>query len=134
MASSELRLGLMVRIFAVLAVATVVALAIAPAKSVFTEWRDVQKRYNELAAKPVPVGIQQIWNEKLGIVDRCVSCHLPAGGAAAVPGDPFFTAHPEIPHDPTEFGCTLCHGGQGRVQRDSLQRQLAQFQQLVPAG
>jgi len=117
----DLRLGLMIRIFAGLSAAFVLVLAVVPAKSHFREWREVQDRYNAAAiragASPVAVKLQQIWNPTLGAVDRCTSCHLAMGGAAEVAGDPLFKAHPKIPHDPQKLGCTLCHGGQGRATR-----------------
>jgi len=116
---TDLRLGLMIRIFAGLAVAVVVALAVAPVKGVFTEWRDEQGRYNEIAAArgiaPVDTGIRQIWNPDLGIVDRCTSCHLGMAGGEPLSGEAPFGAHPPIPHDPEQIGCTPCHGGQGRA-------------------
>ncbi len=66
---TNLRLGLMIRIFAGLSLALVVALAIAPVRGVFTEWRAVQDRYNVLASArgiaPVKTGIRQIWNPEL---------------------------------------------------------------------
>ena len=117
----DLRLGLMTRIFAVLAVVFVATLAIAPARSALTEWRDVQGRYDLAAAAvgsdPAAKGIQQIWNRELGVVDRCTSCHLGMGPADPLAEHPVFGPHPEIPHDPEEYACTPCHAGQGRATR-----------------
>lgn len=117
---SSLGITRLLGIFAGLAVTFVCVLAIAPAKSQFTEWRAVQARYAELAGRqgvaPPEVGIQQLWNPKLRAVDRCPSCHLGMGGLAeAVAGDRLFAAHPAIPHDPADLGCTICHAGQGRA-------------------
>lgn len=82
------------------------------------EWKVVQRRYNAQAAAagraPVALGIRQIWKPQLGVVDRCPSCHLAMGGAEPLPGEALFAAHPPLPHDPRELGCTLCHGGDGR--------------------
>lgn len=116
----DLGLGRLIRVFAVLAIVFVLALAVAPARSYFTEWRAVQERYNAAAAAagqlPIEPAIQQIWNPRLGIVDRCTSCHVGMGPADPLAGgEPLFAAHPAIPHDPAELGCTLCHGGQGRA-------------------
>lgn len=106
-------------IFAFLALTFLAVLAIAPARSHFTEWRAVQQRYNALARaqgkEPVAPAIQQVWNPKLRVVDRCTSCHVGMGPAGPVAGERLFAAHPPIPHDPAEIGCTLCHGGQGRA-------------------
>jgi mono/diheme cytochrome c family protein len=111
--------GRLLRLFAVLSVAFVGVLAFAPARPYFSEWREIQQRYNRLAeasgAATVPVAVQQIWKPKLGATDRCVTCHLGMGTAAPLAGDSLFQAHPPIPHDPKEFGCTVCHGGQGRA-------------------
>ena len=101
--------------FAVLSVVLTGLLAIAPAKSHMSEWRQIQAQYNELAPEPVPIEIRQVWKPKLDIVDRCTSCHLGMGPAAPIPGDKLFAAHSPIAHDPKDFGCTVCHGGQGRA-------------------
>ncbi len=104
--------------FAILSVALLGVLAIAPASAHFSEWRTVQQRYNALARRakrdPIEVRVRQL-SPSPDVVDRCGSCHLGAAGVAPVEGDPLFAAHPPIPHDPTRFGCTICHGGQGRA-------------------
>ncbi|MGH9603887.1 MAG: c-type cytochrome [Terriglobales bacterium] len=115
----DYRPGRLTRVFALLSVSFLLVLASAPLRPYVAEWRDAQTRYNQLAARsgstPVPVGIQQVWKPKLGVTDRCVSCHLGMGNAAPLPEEKLFRAHPAIPHDPREFGCTVCHGGQGRA-------------------
>ncbi len=115
----DYRPGRLTRILALLSVVFLLALASAPLRPYFAEWRDVQTRYNQLAARsgspPVPLAIQQIWKPKLGVTDRCVSCHLGMGTTEPLAEEKLFRAHPAIPHDPREFGCTVCHGGQGRA-------------------
>ena len=115
----SLNLGRLALIFAALSFAFVLVLASAPLKPYFSEWRSVQTRYNALArgagSAPTPIGVKQIWKPELGIADRCVTCHLGMGAAPAVGGEPLFREHPPIPHEPREFGCTVCHGGQGRA-------------------
>ena len=117
--ASSLNLGRLVLVFAVLTVVFVAVLASAPLKPYFSEWRSVQGRYNAAAraagAPPVAVGIKQIWRPTLDVADRCVSCHLGMGAAPVVAGDAPFREHPPIAHDPKQFGCTVCHGGQGRA-------------------
>lgn len=112
-------LGRLTATFAGLSVVFVTVLAVAPLRPYFDEWRRVQRRYNELArgagAAPIPIAIQQIWKPRLGVTDRCITCHLGMGAGAPVAGDRLFAAHPPIPHDPRELGCTVCHGGQGRA-------------------
>jgi mono/diheme cytochrome c family protein len=113
----DLGVGRLLQIFAALSVALLAVLVIAPARSYFTEWRAAQKRYNAASGTPVPVEIKQVWKPELDIVDRCGSCHLATVGAEPIAGDPLYAAHPPIPHDPRELGCTVCHGGQGRATR-----------------
>lgn len=62
--------------------------------------------------------VEQFLLDALGRVDRCTTCHV----AAARPG---FEREPEPlrthvgrylqDHPPDRFGCTVCHGGQGRA-------------------
>ncbi|MBI4487377.1 MAG: c-type cytochrome, partial [Acidobacteria bacterium] len=110
----------LVQLLAVLSLIFVAVLASAPVRPYFAEWRSVQKEYNGLAVasgtSPTPVAVKQIWKPVLGITDRCTTCHLGMAGAATpISGHTLFGAHPVIPHDPREFGCTVCHGGQGRA-------------------
>lgn len=107
------------KLYALVSVAFLVVLAISPAKDYFSEWRAHQKQYNELLAaqprriQPVEVGIKQIWNPELDLVDRCTSCHLGLEETDLVGAEQPFTPHPRIYHDMNEFGCTTCHEGQG---------------------
>ncbi|HSQ67381.1 MAG TPA: c-type cytochrome [Polyangiaceae bacterium] len=105
--------------FALLSITLLGVLAIAPATSHFSEWREAQQRYGNLAQRaklePIDVRVRQAPSPTPDNVDRCGSCHLGAAGVAPVDGDPLFAAHPAIPHDPARFGCTICHGGQGRA-------------------
>jgi len=116
---ADLGIGRLLWVFAVLSVLVLAALAVAPARAYFTEWRAAQKRYNRLARRagvvPVAVSIKQIWKPELAVVDRCASCHLATDGASPLAGDKLFAAHPPIPHEPRDMGCTVCHGGQGRA-------------------
>lgn len=116
---ADLGINRLLAIFAALSFLVLAALGFAPARSRFTEWRSAQQQYNGLAAAlgsdETEVGVHQIWRPGLGVVDRCGSCHLGAVGNEAVGENALFSKHPPIPHDPTEFGCTPCHGGQGRA-------------------
>ncbi len=79
------------------------------------EWRRIQRRARS-AEGPVPVYLRQVVNTTLGRADRCVSCHLRmAPGETPLATEPVLAAHPPLPHDPLEFGCTTCHGGQGQA-------------------
>jgi len=65
----------------------------------------------------IPSGIQQIWAEDLNRVDRCITCHQGIfwPGMENLP-QPYAT-HPNFDmfesHPVSEYGCTICHGGQG---------------------
>jgi mono/diheme cytochrome c family protein len=115
--------GTPVRAFGVVSLLLVMVLAIAPAKNHFSEWRHYQHGYlalirgrgdaNTLQRHFHP-DIQQIWLPEVGAVDRCTTCHagLKEASLADVTRQPF-TRHPVIPHSAEQFGCVLCHRGQG---------------------
>lgn len=88
------------------------------------EWKDYQDEFREMVAKKfggdraaqAPRGLQQIWVKDLDRVDRCTTCHegMEWKGLESAPNP--FKSHPaEIlkKHPLNEFGCTVCHGGQG---------------------
>lgn len=83
-------------------------------ENVFREWRRIQATASA-AEGPLPVQLRQVVNVQLGIADRCVTCHVAMGPGEQGVGGPGISAHPRVPHDPGEFGCTICHGGQGRA-------------------
>lgn len=81
----------------------------------FREWRRVQSAASRPDA-PTEVRLRQVYVPALGAADRCVSCHVGmAPGEQAVAGHKVLGAHPRIPHEPADMGCTTCHGGQGRA-------------------
>lgn len=83
-------------------------------ENVFREWRQIQAQAYTPDG-PIPVQLRQVVNEPLGVADRCVSCHVAmAPGEQGVSG-PGMAPHRPVVHDPGEFGCTVCHGGQGRA-------------------
>lgn len=90
------------------------------AENVLADWRRVQAgaraRLPAGEAERFSVELRQIVIPDLGIADRCVSCHVGmAPGEQGVPGDAVLAPHPPVVHDPAAFGCTTCHGGQGRA-------------------
>ncbi len=105
--------------FAISSIVLLVVLAVSPFKDYFREWKLYQYRYNALIEKlpqrlkPAEIGIKQIWVQKLDRVDRCVTCHLGLKEAALKEAKQPFRTHPQIYHDVEEFGCTICHEGQG---------------------
>ena len=79
------------------------------------EWRGIQASI-QTDAGPADVRLRQIVAPKLGVTDRCVTCHVGmAPGEQEGSGHPLAAAHGPVGHDPAEFGCTVCHGGQGRA-------------------
>jgi mono/diheme cytochrome c family protein len=113
----------------IVSVLTLAALGMAAWREEFgTEWRRHQRDYREiLQAKATDdrgreilsayeVRLRQAVIGELGVVDRCLSCHIGiddprmtdvANPHRVHPGD-YVTIHP-----PERFGCTICHRGQG---------------------
>jgi mono/diheme cytochrome c family protein len=121
----QLLFGHPVRAFGTASLLLLLLLAIAPAKNHFSEWRHYQNKYLSLIrgrGDAVTLerhfrdhdGIQQIWLPQLGVVDRCTTCHagLKEASLADVSGQPF-RKHPAIPHTLDQYGCVMCHRGQG---------------------
>ena len=123
-----------------------VLLAIVPAKDHFREWLHYQNEYHtpdsqsrrraSRLARRFQGGVQQIWMPELGVVDRCTTCHvaLKEASLAGVETQPF-RPHPPIPHALTEFGCVMCHRGQGAATtvEEAHSSTLAWEQPILPA-
>jgi len=137
--------GSSVRAFGVVSVLLLISLAIAPAKNHFSEWRHYQKQYLKMIRgrgeavtlqRHYQGGIQQIWLPELGVVDRCSTCHvgLKEVGLADVATQPF-RPHPVIPHKLDQFGCVVCHRGQGAATtvEEAHRSTLAWEQPILPA-
>ncbi|NUQ62032.1 MAG: c-type cytochrome [Pirellulales bacterium] len=93
----------------------VLALLVAAAveENFLKTWRRIQASAST-AQGPIDVHLRQIVVPDLKVTDRCVSCHVGmAPGMADLQGGPVLAAHKPMVHDPNEFGCTVCHGGQG---------------------
>ncbi|HZR82508.1 MAG TPA: c-type cytochrome [Candidatus Binatia bacterium] len=84
------------------------------------DWRRIQRDYRarlapEKAAN-FDVQLRQVYVPSLRATDRCITCHVGmAPGEQGIPGDPLFGPHRDVAHDPADFGCVVCHGGQGRA-------------------
>jgi mono/diheme cytochrome c family protein len=79
------------------------------------DWRKVQATARTEDG-PVAVQLRQVINRGLGISDRCTSCHLSMGpGEQGAAGPGVLALHKPVFHDPAEYGCTACHGGQGHA-------------------
>ncbi|HLF14073.1 MAG TPA: c-type cytochrome [Bacteroidota bacterium] len=105
--------------FAASSLTFLIVLAIVPVKDYFREWKRYQYEYNDLIktlpqrVKPADIGIKQLWVRNLEKIDRCVTCHLGLKEEALRASRQPFRTHPHIYHDIEEFGCTICHEGQG---------------------
>ena len=105
--------------FAAVSVLFLLVMAVSPMKDSLREWRQVQSRYNRYIeslpqrVKPTEPGLQQVWVPKLERVDRCVTCHLGLKEPALRNAPEPYRTHPAIYHDIEDFGCTVCHEGQG---------------------
>ncbi len=79
------------------------------------EWRRIQATARGEEG-PIAVQLRQVVNNQLGVADRCVSCHVSMGpGEQGVRGAAVLMPHKPVVHDPAEYGCTVCHGGQGQA-------------------
>jgi mono/diheme cytochrome c family protein len=132
-------------IFAIAALLFVAALAISPVKDLLREWKQYKRAYvnfantrpdtKRLLADYRP-DIDQIWIPDMGVVDRCTTCHQgisqPSLMDASVPQP--FRAHPPIPHRVREWGCAVCHRGQGAATEVAAAHEttLAWEQPLLP--
>lgn len=97
--------------------ASVLALLVGAAvdENYLKEWRRIQAQGRNDEG-PIPIQLRQVVNTTLGVADRCVSCHVAMGpGEQSVRGAAVLTPHKNTVHDPAEYGCTVCHGGQGQA-------------------
>ncbi len=134
-----------IRAFGVVSLIFLASLAIAPAKNFFSQWRHYQHNYLKMVRNRSDAvtlqrhfegGIQQIWLPDLGVVDRCTSCHVGQKEASLIDvSTQPFRRHPVIPHAIDQFGCTLCHRGQGPATTvtEAHNSTLAWEQPILPA-
>ncbi len=110
--------------FALTSVLFLAALAVSPLKDLMREWNQYKRAYVRCAESRPDTkglladyhsGIDQIWLPDLNVVDRCITCHQGITQAslidASVPQP--FRAHPLMPHRILDWGCVVCHRGQG---------------------
>ena len=89
-------------------------------ENVARQWRRLQRDYRaQLPAQQAAdfnIQLRQVWAPALHAADRCISCHVGmAPGETGLKGKPVFASHPDVGHDPLQYGCVVCHGGQGRA-------------------
>ncbi|HWU39032.1 MAG TPA: hypothetical protein VN203_15380, partial [Candidatus Acidoferrum sp.] len=111
-------------LFALSSLAFLAVLAVSPVKDLRREWKVYKRGYAHLAQTRADTkvlladytsDIDQIWIEDLNVVDRCTTCHLGISQShladASIPQP--YRAHPPIPHHLKDWGCVVCHRGQG---------------------
>jgi mono/diheme cytochrome c family protein len=132
--------------FAVSTVVCVLVLAISPVKDFRAEWKLYKRSFvkyaqgrpdtKKLLADYSP-NIDQVWLPGMNVTDRCTTCHQGISQAsladASVPQP--FRAHPPIPHNVRDWGCTVCHRGQGPATEvaEAHETTLAWEQPILPA-
>jgi mono/diheme cytochrome c family protein len=131
--------------FAAMSVLFLIVLAISPVKDTLLPWRRYKRQYVSFAnTRPehkrlladFQPGVDQIWVPQLDVVDRCETCHQgvnqPSLDDATVPA--VFRVHPQIPHPVVQWGCVVCHRGQGRATevREAHETTLAWEQPILP--
>ena len=93
------------------------------------EWRKTQRQYIRLSEQLSETtgvesvafsqkGINQFESSDLRRIDRCVTCHMGIENPQMDQAPQPFTSHPGdlfVHHPPDKYGCTICHGGQGRA-------------------
>ncbi len=132
-------------VFALASVLFLAVLAISPVKDLRREWKRYKGRYARYAlTRPdtkrlladYHTGIDQIWIPELNVIDRCITCHQgitqPSLADLSVPQP--FRAHPPIPHQVRDWGCVICHRGQGAATEvsEAHETTLAREQPLLP--
>lgn len=111
----------------ILVIATVLALAVTGFmyyREYVVSWRFIQREFTKIVAEKlgddkvplIETGIRQVYVKELGIVDRCVTCHLGMTWKGLEYEKKPHKAHPEgilVKHPIEKYGCSMCHGGQG---------------------
>jgi cbb3-type cytochrome c oxidase subunit III len=101
--------------------ATLVLLIVAAyQENVAREWRQLQRDYRSQLGSPqaedFQIQLRQVYAPTLHATDRCITCHVGmAPGESGIKGHRVFANHREVGHDPLQYGCVVCHAGQGRA-------------------
>lgn len=131
--------------FALSSLLFLAVLAISPIKDFRREWKRYKRSYVRFAqGRPdtkrlladYHMGIDQIWLPEMNVVDRCTTCHQGITQTSltdkTVPQP--FRAHPPMPHKVRDWGCAICHRGQGPATEvaEAHESTLAWEQPLLP--
>ncbi len=94
------------------------------------EWKKHQREYKEIlieksqderqltSAKRMDKGVRQVALDELGRIDRCQTCHLGMDDARMEDQELPYRSHTGEhlnSHPIADFGCTVCHKGQGQA-------------------
>jgi mono/diheme cytochrome c family protein len=132
--------------FAVSTVICVLVLAISPLKDFRAEWKHYKRSFvkfaqtrpdtKKLLADYNP-NIDQVWLPGMNVTDRCTTCHqgITQSTLADTSVPQPFRSHPPIPHRVRDWGCTMCHRGQGPATEvsEAHETTLAWEQPILPA-
>lgn len=90
------------------------------------EWKHYQREYYKLLAErtddpglkakilSTPLEIRQVWDPKLGVTDRCMTCHMGVNNPKMTDVPEPYKVHPNFTqHNFNVIGCAVCHEGQG---------------------
>jgi cytochrome c2 len=128
-------------VLALVGIALVVSTALFAWRDWVHDWRYYQDQFRRQVAEQagaekaagVPRGIQQHWVAGLGRADRCITCHQAVSWPGFEDAEEPWRTHPVEPlrHHPVEqFGCTVCHGGQGwAIDVDEAHGELAHWEE-----
>jgi cytochrome c2 len=76
----------------------------------------VEEKFGPERAAGVPAGLQQVYVPALERADRCVTCHQAVEWKGLENAPEPYRTHPAdilASHPVAQYGCTVCHGGQG---------------------
>jgi mono/diheme cytochrome c family protein len=94
------------------------------------EWKKHQREYKEIlversqdarqlaSANRIDIGVRQVALDELGRIDRCQTCHLGMDDVRMADQNLPYRAHTGehlVFHPIADFGCTVCHKGQGQA-------------------
>jgi mono/diheme cytochrome c family protein len=114
--------------FGIASLAILVLCVINYAIELTPSWKEYQREYHGLLAEKIkdpekaaqaaetPAKFVQIYNQELGVVDRCVICHLGMENPLMDGANNPHKVHPGdllASHPYQKIGCTICHEGQG---------------------
>ncbi|MBI3091565.1 MAG: c-type cytochrome [Candidatus Tectomicrobia bacterium] len=119
---------MMMRLFAILNLVMLILLGLTVMRDFDPEWKKYQREYNQrllnvnqddatrASIMNQPLLVQQVWIPEWNVADRCMTCHLGVENTSFKDAPQPFTTHKNADrHRFSQFGCTVCHQGQGRA-------------------